>query len=53
MPNALNGPQYLGNSLIERGLEQREDAILVPTGPGLGIDLRPEVEAYLSTVCEN
>jgi L-alanine-DL-glutamate epimerase-like enolase superfamily enzyme len=46
-PCALNGLQFLDNTLIENGLEQREDIIQVPQSPGLGIDMQPDAEKYL------
>jgi len=46
-PCALNGPQFLENTLIENGLEQEEDMIQVPQGPGLGIEMQPDAESYL------
>ncbi len=46
-PCALNGPQFLENTLIKNGLEQREDIIQVPQSPGLGIDMQPDAENYL------
>jgi len=51
-PCALNGLQFLGNTLIENGLEQVEDLIQIPQGPGLGIDMRPNVEKYLTLTRE-
>lgn len=51
-PCALNGPQFLGNSLIENGLEARGDMIRIPQGPGLGIEMMPVAETYLSHVRE-
>ena len=47
-PCALNGPQFLGNTLIESGLEQQEDVIQVPQGSGLGITMQPEAKNYLT-----
>ncbi|MGD8405833.1 MAG: enolase C-terminal domain-like protein [Anaerolineales bacterium] len=46
-PCALNGPQFLENTLVENRLEQREDMIQVPQSPGLGIEMQPDAEAYL------
>lgn len=51
-PCALNGPQFLGNSLIENGLEQQDDKIQVPQGPGLGISLNASAENYLTVARE-
>lgn len=52
-PCALNGPQFLGNTLIENGLEQQGDLILVPQNFGLGIDMQPDTENHLGIVKEN
>jgi L-alanine-DL-glutamate epimerase-like enolase superfamily enzyme len=49
-PCALNGPQFLGNTLVGSGLEQQEDIIHVPKGPGLGLTMKPGAEACLNTV---
>ena len=49
-PCALNGPQFLGNTLVESGLEQQDDVIQVPQGTGLGINMLPDAEACLRTV---
>ena len=51
-PCALNGPQFLGNTLIQNGLEQQGDVIQVPQGPGLGIEMKPDAEDYLVLVRE-
>jgi L-alanine-DL-glutamate epimerase-like enolase superfamily enzyme len=51
-PCALNGPQFLGNSLIENGLEEQGDMIRIPQGPGLGIEMMPVAETYLTQVRE-
>lgn len=52
-PCALNGPQFLGNTLIENGLKQQGDFIQVPQNFGLGIDMQPDTENHLSIVIEN
>jgi L-alanine-DL-glutamate epimerase-like enolase superfamily enzyme len=49
-PCALNGPQFLGNTLVDAGLNQQNDIIQVPQGPGLGITMQPNAEACLRTV---
>ncbi len=49
-PCALNGPQFLGTTLVEAGLEQQNDIIQVPQGPGLGINMQPSADACLRTV---
>ncbi len=51
-PCALNGPQFLGNTLVENGLEQQGDIIQVPQRPGLGIDMQPDAEKHLTLVRE-
>jgi len=49
-PCALNGPQFLGNTLIENGLEQQGDIIRVPQNPGLGINMHPDAAKHLALV---
>jgi L-alanine-DL-glutamate epimerase-like enolase superfamily enzyme len=51
-PCALNGPQFLDSTLIEYGLEQQGDIIHVPKGPGLGIEMKPVAETYLTLIRE-
>jgi len=51
-PWALNGPQFLGNTLVESGLEQHDDIIQVPQGPGLGIKMKPIAETCFSNTRE-
>lgn len=51
-PCALNGPQFLGNTLIKNGLEQQGDIIQVPQGSGLGIEMHPDAEDHLVLVRE-
>jgi L-alanine-DL-glutamate epimerase-like enolase superfamily enzyme len=48
----LNGPQFLGNTLVESGLEQQDDIIQIPQGPGLGINMKPTAETYFSNTRE-
>jgi L-alanine-DL-glutamate epimerase-like enolase superfamily enzyme len=38
-PAALNGPQFLGASVLKRPFAIREGRIGVPKGPGLGIEV--------------
>jgi L-alanine-DL-glutamate epimerase-like enolase superfamily enzyme len=38
-PAALNGPQFLGTSVLKRPFAVREGRISVPKGPGLGIEV--------------
>jgi len=51
-PCALNGPQFLGNTLIEDGLEQQDDVIRVPQDPGLGIVMQSEAQNHLTLTRE-
>lgn len=51
-PCALNGPQFLGNTLIKKGIEQQNDIIQVPQGHGLGMDMLPIAETYLTIARE-
>ena len=51
-PCALNGPQFLGNTLLESGLEQQGDIIEIPQGLGLGLEMKPVAETYLNLVRE-
>ena len=38
-PAALNGPQFLGASVLKRPLAVRDGRIPIPKGPGLGIEV--------------
>jgi len=38
-PAALNGPQFLAESVLKRRLEPRDGKLEVPEGPGLGIEV--------------
>lgn len=38
-PAALNGPQFLAHSVLKTPLIQTDGTMLVPAGPGLGIDV--------------
>ena len=51
-PAALNGPQYLADTLVENDFIPETDVINVPTGPGLGLTLDSRAEAALSIVAE-
>ena len=51
-PCALNGPQFLGTTLLESGIDQQGDIIQIPKGPGLGIEMKPVAETYLTIVRE-
>jgi len=47
-PCALNGPQFLADSLSGQTLQPNADKLAVPAGPGLGLTLDPRAEAALS-----
>jgi L-alanine-DL-glutamate epimerase-like enolase superfamily enzyme len=51
-PAALNGPQYLADSLAVNGFAPESDSINLPVGPGLGLTLDSRAEAALSVVAE-
>jgi L-alanine-DL-glutamate epimerase-like enolase superfamily enzyme len=52
-PCALNGPQYLANSLLsESNFLPESDVISVPVEPGLGLALDGRAEAVLSVAAE-
>jgi L-alanine-DL-glutamate epimerase-like enolase superfamily enzyme len=51
-PAALNGPQYLADTLAANELITESDIIRVPTGPGLGLTLDSRAEAALSVAAE-
>ncbi len=38
-PLALNGPQFLQGSILTEPVEAREGSLIVPDGPGLGVDV--------------
>ncbi len=47
-PAALNGPQFLGASVLKQPFTVREGKIKVPKGPGLGIEVDEEKVRELS-----
>lgn len=47
-PCALNGPQFLADTLVENDFQPDGDLIYVPEGPGLGLKLDPRAEAVLT-----
>jgi L-alanine-DL-glutamate epimerase-like enolase superfamily enzyme len=49
-PCALNGPQFLADSLDPATTRPTADRIKVPTAPGLGLTPDPRAEATLRTV---
>jgi L-alanine-DL-glutamate epimerase-like enolase superfamily enzyme len=51
-PCALNGQQYLDNSLLAKSLQQDDDIIQVPDQPGLGLEINEQAERPLSVVKE-
>jgi L-alanine-DL-glutamate epimerase-like enolase superfamily enzyme len=38
-PAALNGPQFLAESVLKEPLQPKDGTLAVPTGPGLGIEV--------------
>jgi len=46
-PAALNGPQFLGASVLTKPLAIKGDKIEVPSGPGLGVEVDEEKVAEL------
>jgi L-alanine-DL-glutamate epimerase-like enolase superfamily enzyme len=52
IPFALNGPQFLGNSLVELDLKKNGDTVFVPTSPGLGVRMKPDAENFLTITIE-
>lgn len=38
-PAALNGPQFIGGSILKRPFEVKNGELTVPTGPGLGVEI--------------
>ena len=49
-PCALNGPQFLADSLAGQTLAPLADQLAVPSAPGLGLTLDARAEACLETV---
>jgi L-alanine-DL-glutamate epimerase-like enolase superfamily enzyme len=47
-PAALNGPQFLGESVLPRRLEPKDGKLEVPEGPGLGIKVDEDKVKSLS-----
>jgi muconate cycloisomerase len=47
-PCALNGPQFLADTLVENDFQPDGDLIYVPEGFGLGLNLDPRAEAALT-----
>ena len=38
-PAALNGPQFLKESILKKPFEVKNGELFVPTGPGLGVEV--------------
>ena len=51
-PAALNGPQYLADSLAQNDFTPKSGVMDLPTGPGLGLTLDSRAEAALSVAAE-
>lgn len=49
-PCALNGPQFLADSLLGDGVKPRGDLLALPTAPGLGFTPDPRAATVLKTV---
>ena len=41
-PAALNGPQFLGASILKTPFEVKDGTLALPTTPGLGVEIDPE-----------
>ena len=51
-PCALNGPQFLADSLVPGGWQPQHGKLSVPSAPGLGVDLVEEAAEMLQIVAE-
>ena len=51
-PCALNGPQFLADSLVGKALTPQQDILTVPTAPGLGLTPDERGEKCLETVAK-
>ena len=51
-PCALNGPQFLADSLVGHALTPARDQLTVPTAPGLGLTPDDRAEKCLETVAQ-
>jgi L-alanine-DL-glutamate epimerase-like enolase superfamily enzyme len=51
-PCALNGPQFLADSLVGAELAPRADVLAVPTAPGLGLTPDSRANALMHTVVQ-
>lgn len=49
-PCALNGPQFLADSLVGTALRPQNDLLIVPTAPGLGLIPDPRAARCLAVV---
>ena len=52
-PCALNGPQFLADSLVGTALAPRQDVLAVPTAPGLGLTPDARAASCLEIVARN
>ena len=51
-PCALNGPQFLADSLVSHTFAPKNDVLAVPTGPGLGLTPDDRAAQCLETVAK-
>ncbi len=51
-PCALNGPQFLANTLVSKGIQQDDDWMQVPTESGMGLTFGPEADSILRVVAQ-
>jgi muconate cycloisomerase len=51
-PCALNGPQFLSDSLFGGGFAPKADVLAVPSAPGLGFSPDPRANALMRTVAK-
>jgi L-alanine-DL-glutamate epimerase-like enolase superfamily enzyme len=51
-PCALNGPQFLADSLVGTALAPQQDVLTVPTAPGLGLTPDPRAAQCLEVVAK-
>jgi L-alanine-DL-glutamate epimerase-like enolase superfamily enzyme len=51
-PCALNGPQFLADTMVKPPIQTQADRLTVPAGPGLGLDPQPQALSCLQVVAE-
>lgn len=51
-PCALNGPQFLANSIVQPDLQPEKDLARLPNAPGLGVQVSAEAQACLRPAAE-